>query len=226
MGTGKLLWSRQMTANDAFTDRARGSPVKTNCPEAKGPDFDFGSSAILVDLPGGKRALIAGPEIGAGARARPGSSRVNCLPLAGARRQRQRAGRRCNGAARWMARTCVRGGIRPGFCSAAFHGTQRVEPQGRRRDVRLQRGDRESRSGIRRHRPVAWDRAGCSPAQSAAVTAIPGSGFSLARWTVICARMLLAAAVSSGTCDTAREYQTVNGVKGNGGSIDLDRARW
>jgi polyvinyl alcohol dehydrogenase (cytochrome) len=35
-----------------------------NCPAAKGPDFDFGSSAILVSLPNGKRALIAGQKSG------------------------------------------------------------------------------------------------------------------------------------------------------------------
>ncbi len=35
-----------------------------NCPQAKGPDFDFGSSAILVDLPDGRRALIAGAKSG------------------------------------------------------------------------------------------------------------------------------------------------------------------
>jgi hypothetical protein len=36
----------------------------TNCPETTGPDFDFGSSAILVDLGNGKRALISGQKSG------------------------------------------------------------------------------------------------------------------------------------------------------------------
>ena len=67
METGKLLWSRQMTANDAFTVDC-ASPTKTNCAQANGPDFDFGSSPMLVDLPGGKRALDRRPEIGNGAR--------------------------------------------------------------------------------------------------------------------------------------------------------------
>jgi len=39
MDTGKLLWSRQMTAGDAFN---LGCPTGDNCPEANGPDFDFG----------------------------------------------------------------------------------------------------------------------------------------------------------------------------------------
>ena len=63
--TGKLLWSRQTTAGDAFTIDC-GLPVamRTNCPEANGPDFDFGSSAILVELPNGRSALIAGQKSG------------------------------------------------------------------------------------------------------------------------------------------------------------------
>jgi polyvinyl alcohol dehydrogenase (cytochrome) len=35
-----------------------------NRPAARGPDFDFGSSAILVSLANGKRALIAGQKSG------------------------------------------------------------------------------------------------------------------------------------------------------------------
>ena len=63
--TGKLLWTRQVTAGDAF-NVACGLPeaFRVNCPEAKGPDHDFGSSPILVDLPNGRRALIAGQKSG------------------------------------------------------------------------------------------------------------------------------------------------------------------
>ncbi len=40
-------------------------PLKlTNCPEAHGPDFDFGQSPILVRLTGGKRALVIGQKSG------------------------------------------------------------------------------------------------------------------------------------------------------------------
>ena len=63
--TGKLLWSRQMTAGDAFTvDCDFPEAVRGNCPNANGPDFDFGSSAVLVNLGNGKRALIAGQKSG------------------------------------------------------------------------------------------------------------------------------------------------------------------
>jgi polyvinyl alcohol dehydrogenase (cytochrome) len=67
--------------------------------------------------------------------------------------------------------------------------------------------------------PACADRPACSPAQSAAVTAIPGVVFSGSL-----DGHLRAFATATGSMiwdiDTAREYQTVNGVKGNGGAID------
>jgi polyvinyl alcohol dehydrogenase (cytochrome) len=54
-----------MTAGDAYTVACRlMEPGSGNCPEARGPDFDFGSSPILVRLRNGKRALIAGQKSG------------------------------------------------------------------------------------------------------------------------------------------------------------------
>ena len=62
MDTGKLLWSRQVTPGDTYNSSCRSSTE--NCPETGGPDFDFGSSPILVSLPGGRRALLAGQKSG------------------------------------------------------------------------------------------------------------------------------------------------------------------
>ena len=47
--TGELLWSKQLTENDAYQHGLR-DPVPGNCPESKGPDFDFGQPPILVSL--------------------------------------------------------------------------------------------------------------------------------------------------------------------------------
>ena len=63
LDTGKIVWSRQTTSNDAYTVACR-LPDTTNCPDSNGPDFDFGSSPILVTLPNGRRALIAGQKSG------------------------------------------------------------------------------------------------------------------------------------------------------------------
>ncbi len=40
------------------------SADKVNCPEADGPDFDFGSSAMLVELGATSRILVAGQKSG------------------------------------------------------------------------------------------------------------------------------------------------------------------
>ena len=63
METGENLWTQQFTKGDAF-NIACESGDDTNCPEARGPDLDFGSSAILRELPGGKRILLAGQKSG------------------------------------------------------------------------------------------------------------------------------------------------------------------
>lgn len=49
MDTGKLLWSRQLTENDAFNMGC--ASANDNCPEAKGPDHDFGCSRTCWNCP-------------------------------------------------------------------------------------------------------------------------------------------------------------------------------
>ena len=46
--SGKRIWSRQFTKGDAYNMACNASADKVNCPEADGPDFDFGASAMLV----------------------------------------------------------------------------------------------------------------------------------------------------------------------------------
>jgi len=68
--------------------------------------------------------------------------------------------------------------------------------------------------------PGCGDRRPCSPAQSAAITAIPGAVFSGSE-----DGHLRAYATTNGHIiwdfDTAREFKTVNGVPGHGGAIDV-----
>src|SRR5215472_4228908 len=59
--SGSLLWSSQVTPKDNFT---MGCMRGVNCPDERGPDFDFGSSPILRELPGGKRVLVCGQKSG------------------------------------------------------------------------------------------------------------------------------------------------------------------
>jgi polyvinyl alcohol dehydrogenase (cytochrome) len=60
--TGKILWSNQATTEDAFLVGCR--PGLENCPKELGPDFDFGNAPMLRNLPGGKRVLVIGQKSG------------------------------------------------------------------------------------------------------------------------------------------------------------------
>jgi polyvinyl alcohol dehydrogenase (cytochrome) len=63
LDTGAMLWSQQMTPNDAYNSACRMTD-RTACPATNGPDYDFASSPILVNLGGGKRVLAAGQKSG------------------------------------------------------------------------------------------------------------------------------------------------------------------
>jgi len=62
--TGKVLWSYQAQADDAFLGGCNGASKTDNCPSVNGPDLDFGNSPILKTLPGGKRLLVAATKDG------------------------------------------------------------------------------------------------------------------------------------------------------------------
>lgn len=60
--TGRKIWQRQFTANDAWNV---GCMVgNENCPEEDGPDLDIASSALLVPLPDGKDIIVVGQKSG------------------------------------------------------------------------------------------------------------------------------------------------------------------
>src|SRR5262245_28176097 len=63
LATGKILWSRQMTAADDWNTACRLTD-QTNCTNKDAPDFDFASPPILVSLPNGQRAIVAGQKSG------------------------------------------------------------------------------------------------------------------------------------------------------------------
>lgn len=63
LADGKLMWSRQATAGDAWNNACM-MENKANCPEENGPDLDFGAGTMLVTLPNGKPLLLAGQKSG------------------------------------------------------------------------------------------------------------------------------------------------------------------
>lgn len=61
--TGTVLWSVQDTPNDAWNVACLVAK-SGNCPEPAGPDYDFGAATILCNLANGKRVLLAGQKSG------------------------------------------------------------------------------------------------------------------------------------------------------------------
>lgn len=60
--SGKIMWTSQVTPKDVYVVGC--TPARENCPAEEGPDFDFGNSAILRDLPGGKSLIVLGQKSG------------------------------------------------------------------------------------------------------------------------------------------------------------------
>jgi polyvinyl alcohol dehydrogenase (cytochrome) len=213
LDTGKLLWSRQMTASDAYNVACR-IPNKTNCPGSNGPDVDFGSSPILVSLANGRRALIAGQKSGV----------VHALDPDR------------NGEILWQVRVGQGGSLGGVQWGSAADGTnvyvalsdigRVLLPFGLGTDadpkrgggmfaLRLDNGERIWYTPP----PGCGDRKRCSPAQSAAVSAMPGIAFSGS----VDGHMRAYSAANGAIVwdvNTIRPYQTVNGVPARGGSLD------
>ena len=63
LDNGKVAWTSQVTPKDVYVVGCTAQ--RENCPEGDdGPDFDFGNSAILRDLPGGKSLIVIGQKSG------------------------------------------------------------------------------------------------------------------------------------------------------------------
>ena len=164
LGSGERLWSRQFTEGDSYNMSCNAGADKVNCPEANGPDYDFGASAMLVELEGGNRLLVAGQKSGMVHAVDPDE----------------------HGAIVWHRRVGKGGklgGIQFGpaadsenaYVAVSDYRDPRPDSVGGITAIRLSDGS------------VVWDRPGfrcpagrkgCSPAQSAAVTAIPRAVFS------------------------------------------------
>jgi polyvinyl alcohol dehydrogenase (cytochrome) len=223
--TGKLLWSRQMTSGDAFTvDCDFPESSRANCPAAHGPDFDFGSSAVLVSLGNGRRALIAGQKSGFVHAIDP-DRRGEILW----QRKIGQGGRI--------------GGIQWGIAADANHVYAAVSDVQMTAPLPDGKGARATIFGVPmmlvpdaggglyaldlKTGEVAWktphpgcnNTPGCSPAQSAATTAIPGVVFSGG----LDGHLRAYDAKKGGIIwdiDTGRSFDTVNGVAAAGGSLD------
>ena len=223
--TGKLLWSRQTTSGDAFTvDCDLPEAARTNCPTANGPDFDFGSSAVLVSLGNGRRALIAGQKSGI----------VHAIdPDRGGEilwQQRIGKGGRIGGIQWGVSADAknVYAALSDVAMTAPLPGGEGGQPTlfgiplmlnpdagGGLYALDLQTG----KIVWQTPHPGCHGVPGCSPAQSAATTVMPGVVFSggldghLRAYDTATGKIIWDE-------NTGRKFDTVNGVDANGGSLD------
>lgn len=213
--SGKIAWSTQVTANDAYTSACRSKGV--NCPASDGPDFDFGSSAILVHAPNGKEILVAGQKSGVVTAFDPDAK--------GKILWQTRVGKGgLNGGVQWGMATdgqkvyAAVSDVHAVMNTAGPVGGATFDPVegGGLTALHLEDG---SKAWFAPSHPCEPPRPGCSPGQSAALTLIPGVVFSPGL-----DGHMRAFSTEDGTMvwdfDTVREYSTVNGVPGKGGSMD------
>lgn len=66
IATGRILWAKQLTANDNYIDGCYGNPSTrpANCPTAVGPDWSIGASPILQQTASGSDILLVGQKSG------------------------------------------------------------------------------------------------------------------------------------------------------------------
>ena len=198
LDTGRVHWSRQFTPGDVYLSNCRAG--NTNCPETNGPDVDFGSPPMLVAV-GGRALLVIGQKSG-WAYAMDASD--------GREVWRYRAGQ-----------GGVLGGLEWGAAADATHAYFAVSDithpaPGGLHAVHLASGERAWYAPPRP--PICGSGRGCTAAQSAPVTVIPGA--------------LLSGAMDGGVraysttdgallweFDANRDFITVNGVPAKGASI-------
>jgi polyvinyl alcohol dehydrogenase (cytochrome) len=213
--TGKIAWSAQVTSNDAYTSACRNKGV--NCPSVDGPDFDFGSSAILVRAPNGKEILVAGQKSGVVSAFDPDAK--------GKLLWQTRVGKGgLNGGVQWGMATdgqkvyAAVSDVHAVMNTSGPVGGATFDPAagGGLTALHLEDG---SKAWFAPSHPCDPPRPGCSPGQSSALTLISGAVFSPGL-----DGHLRAFSTEDGTMvwdfDTAKEYTTVNGVPAKGGSID------
>jgi polyvinyl alcohol dehydrogenase (cytochrome) len=206
LDTGRVLWSTQALAGDAWNVGCLVPPEgRTKCPDGAGPDHDFGSSPVLTTLADGRRVLIAGQKSGMLHALNPDT-----------------------GAFVWQTRVGdggVLGGIEWGFAvngpTAYVSLSSAIEKKPGEAGglVAINLGDGKPRWSTPPGRDTCGGRTGCSTGQPAAVTALPGVVFSggldghLRGYEAETGQVIV-------DVDTGTAFTTGNGVAAHGGSFN------
>jgi polyvinyl alcohol dehydrogenase (cytochrome) len=221
--TGRLLWSRQFTEKDAFNNGC-ATPQQTHCPQAHGGDYDFGQPPILVRLGKNKRALVIAQKSGMAHALDPdreGAILWQTRAGAGSTLGGSEWGSATDGKNLYVAISDVGvGGVPDPKSPVGFRLTLDPKKGGGLHALELSTGKIVWSSTPA---ACAGDRANCSPAQSAAITVIPGAVFSGSL-----DGHLRAYSTDNGSVlwdfDTERDFDAVNGGSARGGSMDVGGA--
>jgi polyvinyl alcohol dehydrogenase (cytochrome) len=203
--TGRLVWNFQGTKDDAYNSAC---PYFVNCPPKSGPDLDFGMAPILVKRKDGKDVLLAGQKSGVVYAISPESGKMIW---------QQRIGK-----------GGMLGGIHWGMATDGNY----VYAANADNALAIDKRDsaRKGSPGIYAldlfSGKVIWSRASspcpdknCLPFNSAAPAVIPGIVFAgsldghIRGYSTKDGNLLW-------DFDTARDFDTVNGIKASGGSLD------
>ncbi|HEX4137955.1 MAG TPA: PQQ-binding-like beta-propeller repeat protein [Bryobacteraceae bacterium] len=209
MQSGRLLWTRQFTGDDSWnfacsqTDRNN----KTNCPRDPIIDADLGNSGMLRSLTGGKRVLVTSDKSGMVYGIDPDDQGKVLWKLKIAKGG-------VNGGTMWGGAAGDRG-----IAYIGISDFTAGKPETGGGLVALQMATGEKLWMTPAPKAACLAVRGCSAAQPAPVTAIPGVVF-LGSWD----GHLRAYETSAGKIiwdfDTLRDFESVNGVKAHGGSIN------
>lgn len=208
LSTGRVVWTRQLTANDAFVWPCESTSFSETCPPQPGPDFDFGSSPILHTRRGAVDLILVGQKSGAAWALDPDRQ--------GATVWQHKVGKGSwDGGLVWGSAT---DGTHAYFPNVdAYFGAAEA---GGLAALAVATGAQEWFT-----KPPAVmcgegaDAKPCIQGQSAAVTAIPGVVFSGTTTGVMRAYRTSDGAIIW-EYDTAKPFATVNGVEARGGAID------
>jgi len=204
LNSGKQMWASQVTPKDVYVVGC--TAARENCPPGDdGPDFDFGNSAILRDLPNGRSIIVIGQKSGVVWALDPDNK----------------------GAIVWQRRVgkgSALGGLEWGSAADGAIGYFPVsdlllgpEDAGGLHALRLDNG--EPIWQARPPRADCKDPKNCVQAQSAAISLMPGAVFSGTTTGLMRAYDTKDGRVIW-TYDANQPYTTVNGVAAKGGSFN------
>jgi polyvinyl alcohol dehydrogenase (cytochrome) len=206
MDSGRLLWSRQFTTGDTY-NFACGAQDKTNCPLLPIIDADLGNSGTLRSLGGGKRVVVTSDKSGMVYGIDPDQEGKILWKL-------KIAAGGVNGGTMWGGASDDRGIAYIGISDFTLG-----KPEVGGGLVALQMATGEKLWLTPAPKPACVAVKGCSAAQPAPVTVIPGVAF-LGSWDGHIRAYETALGKIIWDFDTVQDFEPVNGVKARGGSIN------